>query len=183
MRSSGRLLIGLALAIAAVLAGIYVGYQRSPASVAAVTPVDKASIGRLFATEWRDADGATVSFERWRGKTLVVNFWATWCPPCREEMPGFSALQTKFAANGVQFVGIALDTAENVREFAKHSSLSYPLVIGDAEGADLARELGNATLALPYTLVIGPAGDARFSRLGAISERELESLLRPMTGS
>lgn len=73
-------------------------------------------------------------------------------------MPAFSRLQTKYAANGVQFVGIALDTTDNVRFFTTQTESSYPLLIGDAAGADLARILGNARLALPYTLIITPSG-------------------------
>jgi peroxiredoxin len=96
-------------------------------------------------------------------------------------MPGFSRLQTKFAANGVQFVGIALDSSDMVREFALQHPSTYPLVIGGTEGVELARLLGNPQLALPYTLIINAAGEVRFARLGGLSEQELDALLREST--
>jgi peroxiredoxin len=92
-------------------------------------------------------------------------------------MPAFSRLQTKYGANGVQFVGIALDTADNVKTFSQQQPVSYPLLIADSESTELTRELGNSRLALPYTLVLGPRGDVQLVRLGRIAEQELEALL------
>jgi peroxiredoxin len=89
-------------------------------------------------------------------------------------MPAFSRLQDRHAARGVQFVGIALDTADNVRAFAAAHPVNYPLLIGGAAGVDLARQFGNARLALPYTLLIAPDGDLRLVRLGPVSESELD---------
>jgi thiol-disulfide isomerase/thioredoxin len=80
---------------------------------------------------------------------LVVNFWATWCPPCKEEMPEFSRLNTKYAPNGVQFVGISLDSADKVAAFKEETEISYPLLIGNLETLDLSSDLGNRAKALP----------------------------------
>ena len=170
--------IGFAVAIFALSAGLYSGYGRLHAPLPGVTKIDPASIDRLFASQLHDSEGKMVSLASWRGKTVVVNFWATWCPPCREEMPGFSRLQRKYATNSVQFVGIALDNSENVRSFLTQFNVDYPLLIGDTEGADLARKLGDSQLALPYTLVIAPNGEVRFAQLGAISEQALDSQLK-----
>lgn len=171
-------LAGLAAATIALAAGIYTGLQRTapPAQIAPVLAAG--SIDKLFASTLNDINGKPQAFAQWRGKTLIVNFWATWCPPCREEMPAFSRLQTKYAANGVQFVGIALDSIHAVREFSLQYPATYPLLMGDAESTELARQLGNPRLALPYTLIITPAGEARFSRLGGLSEQELDLLLQ-----
>lgn len=174
-------LIGFAAAAIALVAGIYTGLQQSNPSPQTPPSLSTKSIDTLFTSTLHDANGKPQRLSQWQGKTLVVNFWATWCPPCREEMPAFSRLQVKHAANGVQFVGIALDTADNVREFATKSEVTYPLLIGDVVGADLARALGNFRLALPYTLIITPSGEARFARLGPLSERELDALLQPKT--
>ena len=78
-----------------------------------------------------DLNGQPQSLGQWRGKVLIVNYWATWCPPCREEMPGFSRLQDKYRDKGVQFVGISIDTADKIIEFQKTTPVTYPLLIGD----------------------------------------------------
>ncbi len=174
-------LLGLTIAILALAAGIYTGLQQSNSNSHAVPLLSKESIDRLFASALNDPNGKTQAFAQWQGKMLVLNFWASWCPPCREEMPAFSRLQTKYAAKDVQFVGIALDTAEMVREFSALHPVNYPLLIGGAEGAELARQLGNTRLALPYTLIISPTGETRFIQLGGISEHELDLLLQQNT--
>lgn len=181
MSKGKTLLIGFSIAILALLAGIYAGTQRSKLSQHKAPPIAEQGVSTLFASTLIDAQGKPQSFSRWKGKTLVVNFWATWCPPCREEMPAFSRLQTKFASNGVQFVGIALDSADSVLEFSKQYPATYPLLIGGSEGTELARQLGNSMLALPYTLIISPTGTLRLARMGALSEIELDAMLREST--
>jgi thiol-disulfide isomerase/thioredoxin len=173
--------ISIAAASIALLAGIYAGAQRTNSPQHTAPHLAEKNIGRLFSSTLLDTSEKSYSFAQWRGKILVVNFWAAWCPPCRDEMPGFSRLQTKFAANGVQFVGIALDSSDMVREFALQHPSTYPLVIGGTEGVELARLLGNPQLALPYTLIINATGEVRFARLGGLSEQELDALLREST--
>ena len=177
MRNSKRLVVGLVAAFIALAAGVYIGLetrQERPPEPS----ISAEAITRLFASQLKDTEGKPQAFAQWQGKTLVVNFWATWCPPCREEMPSFSRLQTKHAANGIQFVGIALDTSDNVATFSKQFPVSYPLLIADSEGADLTRQLGNAQMALPYTVVLGTGGEVRLARLGRVSEQELDLLLQ-----
>jgi thiol-disulfide isomerase/thioredoxin len=181
MINGKTLRIGLTVAVLALLAGIYAGTQRSKLFSQEALPIAEQGIGSLFASTLIDARGKPHAFTQWKGKTLVVNFWATWCPPCREEMPAFSRLQTKFASNGVQFVGIALDSADSVLDFSIQNPATYPLLIGGAEGTELARQLGNAMLALPYTLIITPAGTLRLARMGGLSESELDAMLREST--
>lgn len=174
MRRSSFFLVGLVAATAALLAGVYTGSQRSGTSAPASPAVTAEAMASLFASSLEDVAGKSQPFSRWQGRTLVVNFWATWCPPCREEMPAFSRLQDRYAARGVQFVGIALDTADNVRAFAEAHPVNYPLLIGGAAGVDLARQFGNTRLVLPYTLLIAPDGDLRLVRPGPLSESELD---------
>lgn len=173
MRRSPRLLTGVIAATIALVGGVYLGKSAPPAAPTLTDGV----IAHLFAARLNDSFGKAQSLARWRGKTLIINFWASWCAPCREEMPSFSRLQAKYAANGVQFVGIALDTADNVSRFSKQQAVGYPLLIGGEQGGELAQQLGNTSLALPYTVVLGAAGDVWLARLGRVGEGELDDLL------
>lgn len=177
MRNSKLLVVGLVGAMIALAAGVYIGMGARIDKMPEPS-ISSEAIARLFAIHLNDSEGNKQDFKQWQGKTLVVNFWATWCPPCREEMPSFSRLQTKYAANGVQFVGIALDTAVNVINFSKQYPTTYPLLIADSEGTELTRQLGNSRLALPYTVVIAANNEIRLARLGRVSEQELDFLLQ-----
>ena len=177
MRNRKHLVLALIAALVATVAGVLAGMRAYNREVPARAVADNA-IERLFAAALLDANGRTQPLAQWRGKPLVINFWATWCPPCREEMPAFSRLQTKHEAKGVQFVGIALDSAENVGKFAKEYPVVYPLLIGGAEGTELNRVLGNTAMALPYTVVLRAGGAVDFTRLGRVSEQELDAVLQ-----
>ena len=121
-----------------------------------------------------------VAFADWKGKVLVVNFWATWCAPCRQEIPGLISVQGKYAANGLQVVGIAVDQADKAQAFAKDVGINYPVLVAGMEGASLARNLGNRTGALPFTLVLDRGGTPVKAHLGLITEEELDRLLGPL---
>ena len=181
MRRSKYLALALVVAMLALTAGIYTGIQAQDAPKPEPA-LPQEAISHIFATRLNNTDGKTQDFAQWRGKTLVINFWATWCPPCREEMPEFSRLQTKYAAKGVQFIGIALDTSVNVRNYSNQHPASYPLIVADADGAELTRKMGNSSLALPYTVVIDSKDKPQLTRLGRISEQELDALLLKITG-
>jgi peroxiredoxin len=107
----------------------------------------------------------------------VLNFWATWCPPCRKEIPDFIALQSEYAARGVQFLGIANDEPEQVRSFIKEVPLNYLTLIGDLDG-QIGRAYGNEMGALPYTVVIDTQGNIAGAHRGLYSRHELEALLQ-----
>lgn len=119
------------------------------------------------------ARGELLSLAEFRGKPLVVNFWATWCPPCVEEMPELSAFYDKFRPKGVQLLGIAVDSPSNVREFLEERQFSYPLVVAGANGSELASRLGSRIDAFPYTVLVAPNGQVVQQKMGRIHEEEL----------
>lgn len=147
--------------------------QRQPQEL-----VSKEALSTLLNAQFDDYDGKSYPFSRWKGKILVINFWATWCAPCREEMPYFSRIGAKFAVKGVQFVGISTDTPETVRFFAQQLGISYPLLIGGPQIIALSTELGNRQSGLPFTLILNRNGEPLLTRTGRLPEAELESFLR-----
>ena len=184
MTRSAALFGALTAALVAAVAAAYLHspFGRPPPSTQ-VLPQDAAA--QLFAARFVDLGGQTQALAQWRGRTLVVNFWASWCAPCRDEMPAFSRLQTRHASAGVQFVGIAIDTPDKVAAFARKVAVNYPLLIEAPDGTDgpaLMRALGNVSLALPYTLVIAADGGTRYAHLGRVDERELDALLASLGG-
>ena len=140
-------------------------------------PKNTAAVEELLAVSLEDAGGKTQALRQWQGKLLVVNFWATWCPPCLQEMPGFSRLNRKLSEKGVQFVGIGIDSPQKIRDFAGYAPVSYPLLIGAADTLGIARKLGNSSEGLPYTVVIDQKGGLLATRLGSWNEAELEKFL------
>ncbi len=131
----------------------------------------------LFAASLPDLDGNPQSMEQYRGKVLVVNFWASWCPPCIEEMPGFVRLQDKYRDRDVLFVGIALDEPEAVQPFMRELGINYPVLTADIAGYDLLRAVGDEKGVMPFTLVIGRDGLIVDSKGGIYPESELDQRL------
>ena len=127
-----------------------------------------------------DLNGVPHVLSEWAGKVLVVNFWATWCPPCLTEIPGFVALQQELGPQGLQFIGIALDDAEAVRGFAESKGVNYPLLVGEEPVMALMREFGNTHGGLPYTVVLGPRGEPLVTKQGEWESAEARAALLPL---
>ena len=141
-------------------------HSRSPpgstsASNSAPEAPDPAAVSALTRADLPELAGGRATLERWRGKVIVVNFWASWCPPCREEIPGLVRIQQKFAANGLQVVGIAVDSVDKSRQAAAQMGISYPVLVAGVEVIDVTRRLGNRAGGLPYTLDPRPERDDR----------------------
>ena len=136
------------------------------------------AVKAFFANPWQTPDGKTVDTQKWQGKVLVVNFWASWCPPCVEEMPTLDKLQQEFLQQNVLFVGIGIDSPSNIREFLSKTPVDYPIVIGGLEGSNLSKQLGNSQGALPYTIIINAKGKATYSKLGKISEDDVRNAIK-----
>jgi thiol-disulfide isomerase/thioredoxin len=139
-----------------------------------------AVVERVLSVRVADVKGGTQSLEQWRGQVLVVNYWATWCAPCREEIPGFVRLQERYGSRGLQFVGIAIDQADKVAEFASEFRINYPLLLGGLETIELLRQAGNRAGVLPYTLVIDRKGNLVSHEQGGLKEARLERIILPL---
>jgi thiol-disulfide isomerase/thioredoxin len=126
-----------------------------------------------------DLQGQQRHSSEFADKVLVLNFWATWCPPCRKETPEFVALQEDFRGQ-VQFIGIAIDDEEPVREFADSYGVNYPLLLGDVGAVALSRQLGNRYEGLPFTVVLAPGGNVVLRHTGGLDREKLEPLLREL---
>ena len=127
-----------------------------------------------------DLAGQLRHVREWNGKVLVLNFWATWCPPCLKEIPEFIELQNKFGEDGLQFLGIALQQPGDVLEFVREHGMNYPVLAGETEVIPIAESYGNDRGALPYTAVIDRSGHIRFVHAGPVSGADLESIIRPL---
>jgi thiol-disulfide isomerase/thioredoxin len=131
----------------------------------------------LFAATFPDVEARPQALAQWRGQVLLVNFWATWCPPCVEEMPDLQRIRDDYAGKGVEVVGIGIDNAERIAEFRDRYRISLPLLVAGAGGSDLNRALGNAGGALPYTVLVDAKGRIRERHLGQVRPEQLRRWL------
>jgi thiol-disulfide isomerase/thioredoxin len=160
------------ISVLALVAGIFSSHWISQTGLAS-----DPSIKAFFANPWKTPDGKSANSDDWRGKVLVVNFWASWCPPCVEEMPTLDKIAQEYASKNVLIVGIGIDSPSNIRQFLEKTPVSYPIMIGGLDGSALAKQMGNAQGALPYTVIINAKGKSVFTKLGKISEEELKKAI------
>jgi thiol-disulfide isomerase/thioredoxin len=155
---------GVAAAGAGLVAGAFLLQSRSGASA-------------LLSAVYPDLSGRPRRVRDWKGRVVLCNFWATWCAPCREEMPMLSELRNKYEPKGAEFVGIGIDSAAKIQEFSKSYPVSYPLLVADGGAIELMRGLGNSGGALPFTVVLDRSGTVAYRRLGALTQQEVEKAL------
>lgn len=148
-----RRLLGVAVGTGAAALGAGIAWWR-------LRPTDPSdlAVSLLFAQSLPDATGRTLALSGFAGKPLLLNFWATWCPPCIEEMPELSDLHRDLSVRGLQTLGIAIDSAAKVAEFAAKRPVSYPLAVAGMGGTELVRQFGNPTGALPFTVIVDRRG-------------------------
>ncbi len=181
------LVIAILIAAAAAGFGVYEWLQPtgalsdSPAALVAVpAPAPTLSATQAMHLPLQDLDDNTHKLADWRGKVLLVNFWATWCPPCREEIPLLMKLQAQYAAQGLQIVGIATDeqNEEDVRKFMRTMVVNYPILMSDKQTPQIIAALGGDFIGLPYTILLDRQGRVLKIHPGELQPHEAENLVR-----
>jgi thiol-disulfide isomerase/thioredoxin len=156
-----KTLLFVFVAILAAAIGVYVGNLRTKPH----TPQDKA-LAQLFAQTLPDLSGQPQALSKWQGKPLLINFWASWCGPCVEEMPELVALHHELPA--LQIIGIGVDSADKLTEFAAKLKIDYPLYVGGSNAISVMRDMGNAVGGLPFTLLVNADGSIQKTYIGAL---------------
>jgi peroxiredoxin len=176
-------LIAVAAAAAGLGLSLWLGQAREPqsttraqASVSAGLEIGSQRPGLTLP----DIDGQTRAIDEWNGKVLLVNFWATWCPPCKREIPAFIRLQERYGEAGLQVIGIAIDQVDLVRDFATAMGVNYPLLVGELGSAEVTEAWGNRYGTLPYSVLVDREGRVAATKLGELTETEAEALLRDL---
>lgn len=167
------LMLTAGLAIGAASLGAVVSWRRLLPSAA-----PEEAVARFYALSLPDAAGQSLAFSRFAGHSVVVNFWATWCPPCVEEMPELSALYRELSPGGLKMIGIGIDSPARIADFATRTPVSYPLVAAGMGGTDIGREFGNAAGVLPFTVVINAQGRIAHRIVGRL---KLDALRKQLT--
>ncbi len=170
-----KFLLLSAAAILAGLAGFWAGQHFQKPQTAVETAAGKETVSFSLP----DVGDHRRNISDWQGKVRVVNFWATWCPPCREEIPTFISLQKRLGARGLQIIGVAVDKSADVIPFYAAEKMNYPVLLGEQDGLELMARYGDPDGSLPYSLVLNAKGEVIAHKLGAFSRSELEQLLEP----
>ena len=174
-----RKLFTTLVAMAALLAGLYLSARHFSEPVAVPQPASGSALVGSFRPDFQlgNSAGVFVTPADFAGKTVLINFWATWCVPCRNEMPMLMDLQRQFGSSGLQVVGIALDDAETVKGFIQTYGITYPILIGEADVFDTSLAYGNGEGVLPYSVLVDKAGIVRWQYAGIIQHDKISSLL------
>lgn len=168
--------IALILGLLFAIIGIYAGNKHTTPTVA-----KSGATQQLFSLSLKDSQGQLQKLAQWQGKFLVVNFWATWCAPCVQEMPELSELQKELSKSNIQFLGLGIDSQTNIAEYSIKYPMSYPLFSAGMEGTELSRQLGNQAGGLPFTVLIAADGSLLKSYLGRLKIDELRADITKLT--
>lgn len=176
-----------ATAFVALMAGalfyaarIPVEVQAPPAEDVVATPPD--TFAPIYPTfRLVDLDGAERDFAEWQGKHSLLNFWATWCAPCRREIPLLKAFQDEHGSEGFQVIGIAVDFPEQVAAYAEDAQFNYPVLVGQEDAMAVAETSGVEFIGMPFTMIVASDGELLNTHIGEILESHLEHIHRVLT--
>ena len=176
MKTSTLVVLMILVVAAGAVTGLFTYRYMQGAAPAAGTPVTE----RRPDFSLPDLEGNVRHASEWDGKVLMVNFWATWCPPCLREIPAFIELQSDLAEKGLQIVGIAIDTPEAVRDFVDPMGINYPILLGEQEGIALSQAYGNRLGALPYTIIVDRNGNIVSRHRTEMTYEQTAAMLKPL---
>lgn len=126
-------------------------------------------------------DGEEHSLDEWKGKVIMLNFWATWCPPCQYEIPDFIRFQREHGAEGLQIVGIGIDEQRKLKNFSRTMEMNYPVLASAPEkSGELLNEWGNTEQILPYTVIIDRDGRIAYIQRGEFTEAAFNEFVKPL---
>ncbi|MFP3873188.1 MAG: TlpA family protein disulfide reductase [Thiohalophilus sp.] len=188
MKRSVFISIIVVVAVLSLVAGMYANqlFDRSP------DPADKGAAAQSAENEaaghpetrpdfgLQDLDDELRHVSEWDGDVLMINFWATWCPPCRREIPAFIELQETYEDQGFTIVGIAIDTKQNAQDFVDPMDINYPILVGDKDGIALSKDYGNRLGVLPYTVIVDRDGKIIETHRNELTFEEAEAMIKPL---
>jgi peroxiredoxin len=184
MRSTLLPLGAIVVCVAALAGGMYLREHIDPSApeiIRVTQPTTDRSAPKQRPEFWLpDPQGKRHGISEWDGKLLVMNFWATWCPPCLHEIPLFIALQERFRQRNVQFLGIAIDDGDAVGAFAEKIGLNYPTLHGQMDAIEVMGAYGNKSGGLPFTVLISPAGKIVARHPGVLDEAAATALIEEL---
>ena len=173
-----RSFLVLAVAFVALMAGALFYAARLPVTEQSAPPtptedlVPSGPVNVMF--ELADMDGNLRDFSEWSGEHRILNFWATWCAPCRREIPLLKAFQDAHDADGIQVIGIAVDFPEPVVEYAKAAEFNYPILVGEQDAMAVAESSGVDFIGLPFTMIVDRQGELIGTHMGEIHKEQLD---------
>ena len=174
LRLVSRRTVTVAAGVIAAATGISIAWRQQNT---AITP-DDAALSALWDLNLELPQGGSLHLNKFRGNPLVINFWATWCPPCIEELPLLDAFYRRNSAKSWQMIGIAVDNAKSVKKFLTQMPLEFPTPLAGMSGIDLSRTLGNTGGGLPFTVVLNANGVVKFRHTGQLTAVQIENFLK-----
>lgn len=181
MPKLSQIILFAAAAIVALSAGVWFrAYFMDGPQPPLPEEMSKQGAHAILSANLPDTEGVLQPISQWQGNVIVVNFWATWCTPCREEIPEFIELQQEYADQGLMFIGIAIDQENKVVPYSKEFGINYPVLIGGLGAMSLAEAAGNQMSVLPYTVIFDRQGNITDTFLGRVHKKTLEKSILPL---